>query len=153
RILEMYCGSGAHTIALARCVEIEKILCVEIDQRLVDYCNSNIVKNNVQGADNARLFILSNSSFRSSCFVPRLRSSCFAPRLAAVDPPRSGLDGSVKKLAMSGEFEDMFYVSCGRSALVEDLKVLCEVFEVESLCVTDLFPRTDSVETLVHLKK
>lgn len=48
RILEMYCGSGAHTIALARCVEIEKILCVEIDQRLVDYCNSNIVKNNVQ---------------------------------------------------------------------------------------------------------
>ena len=70
-----------------------------------------------------------------------------------VDPPRQGLDSSVLKLAMSGEFSDMLYVSCGREALKRDLQVLCEDhFEVANLCVTDLFPRTDSVETLVHLR-
>ena len=160
-LLEMYCGSGAHTIPLSKCSVISKILCVELDQRLVDYCNGNIASNGVQD----KVWCIKGDAGKVSSRLMRRRVSGppenstspldIIPTFNAllVDPPRSGLDASVKKLAMSGEFEDMFYVSCGREALKEDLKVLCQFFEVESLCVTDLFPRTDSVETLVHLRK
>jgi tRNA/tmRNA/rRNA uracil-C5-methylase (TrmA/RlmC/RlmD family) len=44
-------------------------------------------------------------------------------------------------------------VSCGRHALVRDLGLLGDCFEVSNILLTDLFPRTDSVETLVHLKR
>lgn len=71
-----------------------------------------------------------------------------------VDPPRAGLDETVCNLAIQGSFEDIIYVSCGKEALLVDLEILCkEVFDVVDMCVTDLFPRTDSVETLVHLRR
>jgi len=72
-----------------------------------------------------------------------------------------GLGSDVVKLAMVGGFKHMLYISCGREALKRDLEVLLEKrkekvkggggWKVEDVTFTDLFPRTDSVETLVHL--
>ncbi len=79
--------------------------------------------------------------------MPRLAkfiSTCFE---------RAGLDLQVCNLAIHGNFDHIIYVSCGRHALLEDLKVLSEAFDVVDCTLTDLFPRTDSVETLVHLKR
>jgi hypothetical protein len=70
-----------------------------------------------------------------------------------VDPPRMGLDENVCKLAINGAFEHIIYVSCGRKALKRDLAILANYFDIIDCTLTDLFPRTDSVETLVHLKR
>ena len=176
-LLEMYCGCGAHTVPIAKCAgeAVDKVLCVEVDQRLVDFCMENVRLNGLE--DKVRVMkgdagLVSKRLLRrrqqqqqqqqgggwgggvtpsSSSNSPLDEVEAFD--LLLVDPPRQGLDSSVLKLAMSGEFSDMLYVSCGREALKRDLQVLCkDHFEVANLCVTDLFPRTDSVETLVHLR-
>ena len=70
-----------------------------------------------------------------------------------VDPPRQGLDPQVINLAVHGLYKHLIYISCGADALARDLKALSEYFEVADMCLTDLFPRTDSVESLVHLRR
>ena len=70
-----------------------------------------------------------------------------------VDPPRAGLDHQVCNLAKQGTFEHIIYISCGREALKRDLVELSSLFEVMDCTLIDLFPRTDSVESLVHLKR
>ena len=73
-----------------------------------------------------------------------------------VDPPRGGLDKQVCDMTLQGTFQHVIYVSCGRRALLRDLSVLCGNgggFDVVDLAVIDLFPGTDAVESLVHLKR
>jgi hypothetical protein len=70
-----------------------------------------------------------------------------------VDPPRMGLGKEVIKLAINGSFEHLIYVSCGKKALIQDLTMLQDAFEVKDFLITDLFPRTDSVETILHLQR
>jgi tRNA/tmRNA/rRNA uracil-C5-methylase (TrmA/RlmC/RlmD family) len=70
-----------------------------------------------------------------------------------VDPPRMGLDNVVCEMANKGTFEHIFYISCGRKALQRDLIILGEHFDVMDCTLLDLFPRTDSVESLVHLER
>ena len=70
-----------------------------------------------------------------------------------VDPPRQGLDEQVIKLATTSNIKNLLYVSCGRHALKRDLALLDKVFEIVDILLTDLFPRTDSVETLTHLRR
>jgi 23S rRNA (uracil1939-C5)-methyltransferase len=43
------------------------------------------------------------------------------------------------------------YLSCHPASLARDLKILSDVFEVESLTFFDLFPQTGHIETLVQL--
>ena len=65
-----------------------------------------------------------------------------------------GLSKEVKDLAIQGNFEHILYVSCGKDALKGDLKYLvANNFVVVDCTITDLFPRTNSVETLVHLRR
>ncbi len=70
-----------------------------------------------------------------------------------VDPPRAGLDIQVCELAKQGSFQHIIYISCGREALKKDLVELSSLFEVKDCTLIDLFPCTDSVESLVHLKR
>ena len=48
RLLEMYCGCGAHTVALGRTGLLSHILAVELDHRLVEACQHNIKLNSLQ---------------------------------------------------------------------------------------------------------
>jgi len=50
-------------------------------------------------------------------------------------------------------FRNILYVSCGHKALLRDLERLSACYEVVNCAQMDLFPRTDSIETLVHLRK
>ena len=71
-----------------------------------------------------------------------------------VDPPKSGLDEQVCDMVINGPFEHVIYVSCGRRALLRDLmRMGDEYFVVADCLLIDLFPGTDSVESLVHLRR
>ena len=70
-----------------------------------------------------------------------------------VDPPRAGLDDKVCELAKAGSFNDLIYISCGREALKGDIVKLSDTFEVVDCTIIDLFPRTNAVESLVHLQR
>ena len=74
-------------------------------------------------------------------------------KILLVDPPRAGLDDNVCRMAIEGPFQHLIYISCGKDALLRDLKVLDCSFELVDCTLIDLFPRTDAIESLVHLRR
>ncbi len=179
-LLEMYCGCGAHTVALGRSGMVSNIIAVELDPRLVRACKANITKNSLEDLVEVR----KGDAGRWAKEESRKRRSRKTRALDGkegnnfetigsnqenyydvllVDPPRQGLDGEVCKMAtmsIDGEvgggescFRNLLYVSCGHKALLRDLERLSPFYEVVNCAQMDLFPRTDSIETLVHLQR
>ena len=68
--------------------------------------------------------------------------------MAVADPPRPGLQKSVRRLLMENPLERWGYVSCNPQALARDLPVLSDVYRVECVCPVDLFPHTPHVEAV-----
>jgi len=196
KLLEMYCGCGAHTVALGRSGLVSSILAVELDPRLVRACEINVFKNGLREVVEIRKGDAGKWA-REESRRSRLRSrrqrqmrteiteeqdqnnhdeSHDNYDVLLVDPPRQGLDEEVCRMAMmslesssdnnndddkaddngdgnSSCFRNILYVSCGHQALLRDLERLSPVYEVVNCAQMDLFPRTDSIETLVHLRK
>ena len=167
-MLEMYCGCGAHTVALASTGLLQSIVAVELDGRLVDACAENCRRNHcLQGSttrtpvhvvkgDAAEWAMKSRHARQRKKQVSTNNNFAFYAmdyEVLLVDPPRMGLDRTVCDMAVDGSFEHILYISCGRKALQRDLVILGEHFDVIDCTLLDLFPRTDSVESLVHLKR
>jgi len=178
RLLEMYNGAGAHTIPLAKSKTLAEIVAVELDERLVNACRINCRLNNClkgEKSDQDQTLVEVFKGDAAQWAAKTLRCIRRKTRLSEdtnaketsnngtmdynefdvllVDPPRSGLDTTVCEMAIKGTFSRIIYISCGRRALLRDLKLLCTEFNIEDLAVIDLFPGTDAVETLIHLKR
>ncbi len=178
RLLEMYNGAGAHTIPLAKSLLLSEIVAVELDERLVNACRNNCRLNNClkgEASDQDQTLVevfkgdaAEWASKTLRCINKKKRisndtTSNEEPNNEAndynefdillVDPPRQGLDATVCEMAIKGTFSRLIYISCGRRALIRDLKLLCTDFDLEDVAVIDLFPGTDAVETLIHLKR
>jgi tRNA/tmRNA/rRNA uracil-C5-methylase (TrmA/RlmC/RlmD family) len=178
RILEMYNGAGAHTIPLAKSKNLGEIVAVELDERLVNACRNNCRLNNcLKGVESdqdqtlVEVFKGDAAEWAAKtlrCILKKTRLSQDTTAnetsnngtndynefdILLVDPPRQGLDTTVCEMAIKGTFSRIIYISCGRRALIRDLKLLCTEFDIEDLAVIDLFPGTDAVETLIHLKR
>jgi len=157
KLFEMYCGCGAHTCVFGKSDYIESIMAIELDQRLVDAANVNVKLNNLENC--VKVYQDDAATVAKKGLPKYLKSkknedSNTTFDLLLVDPPRSGLDKTVCNFAMKeSDFTHMIYISCGKEALVRDLAVLQAEFMVEAMLLTDLFPRTSSVETLVLLKR
>jgi len=166
-MLELYCGCGAHTVALASTGLLKMIVAVELDARLVEACAENCKRNHCYSVSaigsRTPVHVVKGDaaewSLKSQWDRMRLEdngSSLFALdyQVLLVDPPRMGLDHTVCEMAMEGNFEHILYISCGRKALQRDLGILSRCFGVVDCTLLDLFPRTaDSVESLVHLQR
>jgi tRNA (uracil-5-)-methyltransferase len=143
RLLEMYCGCGAHTVALAKSSLLESVVAIEFDQRLVDKCKRNVAINDLDSC-------VKVVSVDAGAWAKRNGgSSC---DILLVDPPRQGLALSVCHMAIAASFQHILYISCGYEALVRDLELLSTAFEIVDCTVIDLFPTMEGVESLVHLQ-
>jgi tRNA (uracil-5-)-methyltransferase len=147
RLLEMYCGCGAHTVALAKSGMLQEILAIELDHRLIQACIRNVALNELQST-------IQVAQGDAGMWAKRFyKNSSKNYNILLVDPPRAGLDQDVCNMAKQGSFNHFLYISCGHKALLRDLERLSDVFEVIHCRQLDLFPRTDSIETLVHLRR
>lgn len=160
RLLELYCGCGAHTVALRKSALLDFIVAVEYDDRLVQACqrncdlNSTTSQSSVDDCEpitNVEIVLADVAVWIRRDFVKKWKNNLFDVLL--VDPPRQGLDPIVCRMACEGSFRHLFYISCGRDALLRDLDRLDNAFEVVDFALLDLFPQTNSVETLLHLRK
>ena len=141
-LLELYCGCGAHTMALAKSGLLKEVTAIELDERLVVACRENCRRNEVV------VNIVSQDA--GQWCAQNLHSA----NTLLVDPPRQGLDAQVCDMACrSRSIETMLYISCGKDALVRDLERLSGSFEVVDCLLLDLFPGTSAVESLVHLQR
>ena len=131
-----------------------------MDQRLVDACKENIEINaKDENISMTPIEVIRGDAGQWASDYYRKKASGNSSDGAdfdvlLVDPPRQGLDEKVIDLAIRVDtIEHVLIISCGHEALVRDLKLLCPHFQIVSCHQLDLFPRTSSVETLVHLQR
>jgi len=150
-LLELYCGNGNFTIALAQ--NFDKCLATEISKASVAAARENCEAN---GVTNVELVRMSSEEFTDSLVNGterfRLREMDLASynfQTILVDPPRAGLDEAT--LQFSGTFARIVYISCNPATLARDLQVLCRTHEVQSFAVFDQFPYTPHTECGAYL--
>ncbi|KAG7369475.1 tRNA uracil-5-methyltransferase [Nitzschia inconspicua] len=159
-LLELYCGCGAHTVALAQTGLLQRILAIELDVRLVQACQHNIALNGVQdivtvlSCDAGQFSKKAGSKKQPTSDDGSSMDVITSFDILLVDPPKQGLDMAVCDMALQQEktLQHILYISCGHQALLRDLQRLSPRYEVVACCQLDLFPGTYSIETLVHLE-
>ncbi len=143
-VLDLYCGLGNFTLALAR--RAGRVVGVEGEQGLVE-----------RARHNARLNQIANASFHVADLarapeptIPWLQETYTHVLL---DPPRAGA-GAV--LACIGRLNPrrVLYISCHPGSLARDLGILVHEQGMSLLAagVLDMFPHTTHVESLALLE-
>ena len=68
-----------------------------------------------------------------------------------VDPPRSGLDDTMKETILKSKIKTMIYVSCNPATLAKDLGVLKKEYRIVKIQPLDMFSQTPHVESVTLL--
>jgi 23S rRNA (uracil1939-C5)-methyltransferase len=84
----------------------------------------------------------------------RQNASGGRPDLIVVDPPRTGLGEEINQVLNAVGAGEIAYVSCDPATLARDLRALTAgEYVIESVTMTDLFPQTFHLETIVGLRR
>lgn len=152
-LLELYCGNGNFSLALAD--KFEKVLATEISKTSVAAAQYNIEKNNI---DNVKIIRMSAEEFTEAVNGTRtfnrlegIDLSTYNCNTIFVDPPRAGLDDETVK--MVSNYDNIIYISCNPNTLYDNLVELSKTHVVERFAVFDQFPYTDHLECGVVLSR
>ncbi|HEX29135.1 TPA: 23S rRNA (uracil(1939)-C(5))-methyltransferase RlmD [Candidatus Poribacteria bacterium] len=140
RVLDLYCGIG--TISVYISDVCDHVTGVEI----ADF--------SVQAAEeNAKLNGIENVRFYASDVGEYLKKDVRFD-VIVVDPPRPGLSRKIIKRIKRISPDRIVYMSCNPITQFEDLKRLCDEYELERpIRAYDMFPQTYHIETLAILKR
>lgn len=140
-VYDLYSGTG--TIAQLLAPVAKKVIGVEIVADAVDAARGNAAQNG-----------LSNCEFIAGDVLKVLDGIKEKPDYIVLDPPRDGVHPRALEKIVAYGVERMVYISCKPTSLARDLVVLREAgYEVERVCMVDMFPETVNVETCVLLSK
>jgi len=146
RVLDLYCGLGNFTLALARSAGY--VVGVEGDGVLVDRARHNARRNG-----------LSNVEFHSGDLSKPMELPAGWLRgpytRVLLDPPRVGAAPEMLAAIARLAPELVLYVSCHPGSLARDLAILVHEhgFILESAGVVDMFPHTAHVESMALLAR
>lgn len=70
-----------------------------------------------------------------------------------LDPPRNGIGMKLSEYILESEIETIFYVSCNPNSQLEDLKILSQRYQILSGLITDPYPHTPHLESVLLLKR
>ena len=144
KVLDLFCGAGSITLALAR--KAGAVLGIECVADAVRDAEANAARN---GITNAQFVCADAKDTAAIC-----RERGFAPDLVVVDPPRKGLAEEVTGYLAVLDIQNLVYVSCDPATLSRDVRRLGESgFTVKKAAGFDLFPRTANVETVTWLTR
>ncbi|HEC1790141.1 TPA: methyltransferase domain-containing protein, partial [Campylobacter lari] len=151
-LLELYCGYGNFTIALAR--NFKKVLATEISKKNIEFALKNCVLNSIENITFTRLSSEELSqALKKEREFNRLKDidlDGFKISHVLVDPPRAGLDLSVIELIKN--YENIIYISCNPITLKENLEKLCKTHKISKFAFFDQFANTNHLECGVYLK-
>ncbi len=140
-IFDLYSGTG--TIAQILAPVAKHVTGVEIVEEAVEAARRNAQKNH-----------LSNCDFICGDVLKVIDSLQEKPDLIVLDPPRDGIHPKALPKILKFNVDRIVYISCKATSLKRDLVPIQQAgYRVEKLCVTDLFPATSHVETIVLLQK
>ncbi|MBY0584073.1 methyltransferase domain-containing protein [Murdochiella sp. Marseille-P8839] len=144
-VLDLYCGTGTTSLLLAQ--QAKRVIGVEMVEAAVADARQNAERNG-----------LPNVSFiaaKAEEILPPLTTDFAKKRLCVlVDPPRKGLDESVRRALLSTDLRELVYISCYPETLARDLRDFRQQgWTLDSLCVADMFPNTPEIETVVRMRR
>ena len=150
-LLELYCGNGNFSIALAE--NFRHVVATEISKTSVNAALDNKAMNGLDNVDFARV---SAEEFTDHMNGVRLRSRLKDMALESadfqtvlVDPPRAGLDeGSCQLIS---QYRNIVYISCNPDTLKVNLEQLSKTHTVQRFALFDQFPYTHHIECGVYL--
>ncbi|CAL52910.1 tRNA (uracil(54)-C(5))-methyltransferase,TrmA,proteobacteria [Ostreococcus tauri] len=152
-LLELYCGNGHFTIALAPL--FRKCLATEISKSSVAAAQVNMAANGVDNLVIARLSAEELSDAlnggREYTRLKDINLASYDLSTILVDPPRAGMGDEVSTFC--AQFERIIYISCNPETLARDCRVLSKTHDVKRFAVFDQFPYTPHLESGVLLKK
>jgi tRNA (uracil-5-)-methyltransferase len=152
-LIELYCGNGNFSIALAQ--NFDRVLATEISKTSVKSAQINIEANNINNLDIVRMssedFSQAMNGEREFRRLEGFDLTKYSYDTVLVDPPRAGLDADSVELV--SRFETIIYISCNPDTLKQNLKNLVETHTIERFALFDQFPYTHHIETGVLLKR
>ncbi len=144
RVLDLYCGLGNFSLALAR--RAHAVVGIEGDAALIARARANARRN---GIANAQFFQadLSGANLSGEPWLQQRHSHIL------LDPPRIGARDMLAPIAQLAP-QRLLYVSCHPGTLARDLGILVHEhgFELLAAGVVDMFAHTAHVESLALLR-
>ena len=151
-LIELYCGNGNFSIALAE--NFNRVLATEISKTSVASAQVNIADNEIDNLVVVKLAAEEVTEALNGREFFRLRDvdlSSYNFSTIFVDPPRSGLDDLTRKMVT--EYDNILYISCNPETLARDLEVIENTHELVSTALFDQFPYSHHIESGVFLKR
>lgn len=152
-LLELYCGNGNFTLALAR--NFNRVLATEITKSSVASAQYNIAVNQIQNVQIIRMsaeeFTQAMQGVREFNRLKDIDLNSYHCNTIFVDPPRSGLDEETLKLVQG--YSRILYISCNPETLCSNLETLKATHAIEQLALFDQFPYTHHIECGVLLTR
>ncbi|GAA0568211.1 tRNA (uridine(54)-C5)-methyltransferase TrmA [Halomonas salifodinae] len=152
-LVELYCGNGNFTIALAE--NFRRVLATEISRTSVASARINLEANGITNASVGRMsaeeFSAALKGDKGGRRVTEMGLADYDFSTVLVDPPRAGLDeASCDQL--SG-YERIVYISCNPDTLEQNLERLCRTHRIRRMALFDQFPWTHHCECGVLLER
>ncbi len=135
RILELHCGIGNFTVALA--AQARALVAVEQDARAAQACQHNL----------KRLGLKARVTVGDANQPPKGRYD-----VVVLDPPRQGARALFEHDLLLPGPKRLVYVSCDTATLARDLRLATKKgYHIDHLIGFDMFPQTAHLESLVRL--
>lgn len=154
-LLELYCGNGNFSLALAK--NFDRVLATELAKPSVESAQYNIAANNI---DNVQIIRMSAEDFTDAMEGKRefrrlkdqnVDLKSYNCNTIFVDPPRSGMDEGTCKMVQG--YERIMYISCNPETLKENLEILGKTHNITRFALFDQFPYTHHMEAGVFLER
>lgn len=136
RLLDLYCGTGFFSIALAN--RTKQTVGVELVEDAIKDARVNAEINHA----NAEFIVAPTESYDWSIHQPDL---------VLLDPPRSGMHDRALADVMAFRPPAIVYVSCNHKNFAREMVQLQKIYRVEAMTAIDMFPHTPHVELVTKL--
>ncbi|MBE9532273.1 MAG: 23S rRNA (uracil(1939)-C(5))-methyltransferase RlmD [Proteobacteria bacterium] len=146
KVLDLFCGVGNLTLALAR--RAKSVTGVEMDSRAVGYAKENAT---LAGIENVEFIASDVLSWVKNRGGKSLASPLWD--VVVLDPPRGGDVKAVKEIARLAP-RRIIYVSCSPPTLARDISYLSDSgYAMTQAVLLDMFPQTFHIESIVVLDR
>lgn len=141
-VVDAYCGTG--TIGMIAADKAGKVIGVELNRDAVRDARSNAKRNEIRNIQ-----FYQNDAGK---FLVEMAEQDTRVDVVLMDPPRAGSDEAFLKAVAKIRPQKVVYISCNPETLARDLKFMTKQgYRVKKGVGVDMFPWTDSIETVVLL--
>lgn len=150
KILDLYAGAGNFSLPLS--MGAREVTAVEENPYAIEDGRRNVTLNGLRNCVFVHLPV-------EKCFEAgkkRRTARLFGEAdydIIILDPPRAGLSSDFSRRIMDISPEKIVYVSCNPATLARDLKRMKDKYDLEAAYMSDFFPNTYHIETLIFLNR